>query len=303
MAVVTAARARPRRRYIHHYLMLTPFFALFIAFHLAPILYGLGMSLTRWDGVSEPTFVGLQNYLNILRSTGFSKSYTNLLAYVAIEVPLTLTTAFVLALMVERFVGASANLFRSAYFLPTVIPLFLAAAVWKWMLTPDYGIVNVLLGVVGIPSINWLNDPTYMLPALVMVSLWRSTGFNLIILLAGLKAIPQVYYEAAKVDGANTLQQIRHVTIPQLEPVIFLVFVNGFISALQVFDLPWLMTSSSYGSYGGPLQTLMFPVMDVMGRAFGSLRLGEAAAYAVILFLMILLITLAQFVARRRWTD
>jgi multiple sugar transport system permease protein len=299
---VAAPRARPRR-YLQHYLMLAPFFGLFFAFHLVPILYGLGMSLTRWDGVTEPTFVGLQNYVNILRSSGFAKSYTNLLTYVAIEVPLTLTTAFALALMVERFVGASANVFRSAYFLPTVIPLFLAAAVWRWMLTPDYGIVNVLLGVVGIPSINWLNDPTYMLPSLIMVSLWRSTGFNLIILLAGLKAIPQVYYEAAKVDGANTLQQIRHVTIPQLEPVIFLVFVNGFISALQVFDLPWLMTSSSYGSYGGPLQTLMFPVMDVMGRAFGALRLGEAAAYAVILFLIIMAITLLQFVARRRWTD
>jgi multiple sugar transport system permease protein len=299
---VAAPRARPRR-YLQHYLMLAPFFGLFFAFHLVPILYGLGMSLTRWDGVTEPTFVGLQNYVNILRSSGFAKSYTNLLTYVAIEVPLTLTTAFALALMVERFVGASANVFRSAYFLPTVIPLFLAAAVWRWMLTPDYGIVNVLLGVVGIPSINWLNDPTYMLPSLIMVSLWRSTGFNLIILLAGLKAIPQVYYEAAKVDGANTLQQIRHVTIPQLEPVIFLVFVNGFISALQVFDLPWLMTSSSYGSYGGPLQTLMFPVMDVMGRAFGALRLGEAAAYAVILFLIIMAITLLQFVARRRWTE
>jgi multiple sugar transport system permease protein len=302
MAAAIPARPRPRR-YLQHYLMLAPFFGLFFAFHLVPIVYGLGMSLTRWDGVTEPTFVGLQNYLNIVRSSGFAKSYSNLLTYVAIEVPLTLTTAFVLALMVERFVGASANVFRSAYFLPTVIPLFLAAAVWRWMLTPDYGIVNVLLGVFGIPSINWLNDPTYMLPALIMVSLWRSTGFNLIILLAGLKAIPQVYYEAAKVDGANTLQQIRHVTIPQLEPVIFLVFVNGFISALQVFDLPWLMTSSSYGSYGGPLQTLMFPVMDVMGRAFGALRLGEAAGYAVILFLFILLITLLQFVARRRWTD
>jgi multiple sugar transport system permease protein len=125
----------------------------------------------------------------------------------------------------------------------------------------------------------------------------------MIILLAGLKAIPQTYYEAARVDGANTLQQIRYVTIPELEPVLFLVFVNGFISALQVFDLPWLMTESGFASYGGPLQGMMFPVMDVMGRAFGALRFGEAAGYAFILFLFILAVTLLQFVARRRWAD
>jgi multiple sugar transport system permease protein len=283
--------------------MIAPFFILFTAFHLAPIIYGLGMSLTRWDGVNEPTFVGLANYQNILRSTGFAKSYTNLFTYVFTEVPLCIITALVLSLVVERFTGRAANIFRSAYFLPTVIPLFLAAAVWRWMLTPDYGIVNVALSTVGIKSIDWLNDSDYMIPSVIMVSVWRSTGFNMIILLAGLKAIPQTYYEAARVDGANTLQQIRYVTIPELEPVLFLVFVNGFISALQVFDLPWLMSNSSFGSYGGPLQGMMFPVMDVMGRAFGALRFGEAAGYAFILFLFILLVTLLQFLARRRWAD
>jgi multiple sugar transport system permease protein len=295
--------AARRGRYLQHYLMLAPFFVLFVAFHLAPIAYGLGMSLTKWDGVHDPTFVGLANYVNIVQSSGFAKSYQNLLTYVTIEVPATILTALVLSLVVERFTGRAANVFRSAYFLPTVIPLFLAAAVWRWMLTPDYGTVNLALGLVGVKSIDWLHDPDYMIPALIIVSLWRSTGFNMIILLAGLKAIPQSYYEAAKVDGANTLQQIRYVTIPELEPVLFLVFVNGFISALQVFDLPWLMSESGFGSYGGPLQGMMFPVMDVMGRAFGALRFGEAAGYAFILFLFILAVTMLQFVARRRWAD
>ena len=300
--MAVALRAR-RGRYLKHYLMLAPFFALFTAFHIVPIVYGLGMSLTRWDGVSAPVFIGLRNYQNIFGSTGFARSYSNLLTYVAIEVPLTILTAFLVSLVIERFHGTAANVLRSAYFLPTVIPLFLAAAVWRWMLTPDYGIVNLVVGLLFSRSISWLADPAYMIPALIMVSMWRSTGFNMIILLAGLKAIPPVYYEAAKVDGASTLQQIRYITIPELEPVLFLVFVNGFISALQVFDLPWLMSDSSFNGYGGPLQGMMFPVMEVMGRGFGALRFGEAAAYAFILFTFILAVTLVQFVVRRRWTD
>jgi multiple sugar transport system permease protein len=299
---LVARRVRPGR-YLKHYLMLAPFFILFTAFYLAPMVYGLGISLTKWDGIHEPTFVGFQNYANIVQSRYFLKSFTNLLKYVLSDVPIGIAMALIISLVVERFKGGSADVFRSAYFLPTVIPLFLAAAVWRWMLTPDYGIVNLLVGLVGISSIDWLNDPTYMIPSAIMVDLWRATGFNMIILLAGLKAIPPVYYEAARVDGANTRQQIRHIAIPELEPILFLVIVNGFISAFQVFDVPWLMSNSAFTAYGGPLQGMMFPVMDMMGRAFGSLRFGEAAAYAFILLILILIVTVIQFVARRRWID
>jgi multiple sugar transport system permease protein len=142
-----------------------------------------------------------------------------------------------------------------------------------------------------------------MIPAAVIIDVWRSTGFNMIILLAGLNGIPVEYYEAAKVDGANTWQQIWYITIPELEPVLFLVIVNGFISALQIFDVPWLITQSTYQAYGGPVQGMLFPVMDIMGRAFGSLKFGEASAYAWILLVFILLITLVQFYMRRRYSE
>jgi multiple sugar transport system permease protein len=120
--------------------------------------------------------------------------------------------------------------------------------------------------------------------------------------LAGLNGIPQEYYEAARVDGANTWQQIVYITVPELEPVLFLVIVNGFISALQIFDIPWLLTQSTYQGYGGPLQGMMFPVMDIMGRAFGSLKFGEASAYAWILLVLVLVITLAQFRLRNQYS-
>jgi multiple sugar transport system permease protein len=150
--------------------------------------------------------------------------------------------------------------------------------------------------------VDWLTNPTYMIPAAVIIDVWRSTGFNMIILLAGLNGIPVEYYESAKVDGANTWEQIFYITIPQLEPVLFLVIVNGFISALQIFDIPWLITQSSYQAYGGPLQGLLFPVMDIMGRAFGGLKFGEASAYAWILLVFILVITLFQFYFRKQYS-
>jgi multiple sugar transport system permease protein len=142
-----------------------------------------------------------------------------------------------------------------------------------------------------------------MIYSAVIVDVWRSTGFNMIIILAGLKGIPEEYYEAAEIDGANFWHKTLYITIPQLEPVLFLVIVNGFISALQIFDVPWLLTQSSYTSYGGPLQGMMFPVMDIMGRAFGSLKFGQSSAYAWILLVLVLIITLFQFRFRQRYSE
>ena len=292
----------PIRRFGKHYLMIAPFFILFAIFYLAPLVYGFYISFQQWDGVRDPVFVGIRNYQAVITSRYFVKAFTNLFKYVVITMFFGISIAFGLALLVNRFKGFASNLFRSAYFLPTVIPLFLTASVWRWILTPDYGILNRIIMSVGGPSINWLTDPRYMIPAAVIVDVWRATGFNMIILLAGLNGIPGEYYEAAKVDGANTWQQIFYITIPQLEPVLFLVIVNGFISALQVFDHPWLLTNSEYRSYGGPLQGMMFPVMDIMGRAFGSLKFGEASAYAWILLVIVMFITLIQFFWRKRYT-
>jgi multiple sugar transport system permease protein len=297
------AKKKPIWHYGKNYLMIAPFFILFTVFYLYPLMYGFYISFQKWDGVHAPTFVGVTNYTKVVTSPFFLTSFTNLLKYVSITMVLGIVIAFCLALLVNQFKGTASSIFRSAYFLPTVVPLFLSAVIWRWMLTPDFGMVNRVIMAFGGPSIAWLTDPKAMIPAAVMVDVWRSTGFNMIILLAGMQTIPAEFYEAAKVDGATDWQQVFYITIPQLEPVLFLVIVNGFISALQVFDIPWLLTTSTYQAYGGPQQGMLFPVMDIMGRAFGGLKFGEASAYAWILLVFVLMVTLAQFYFRRRYSE
>jgi multiple sugar transport system permease protein len=296
-------KRKPFWSYWQHYAMIAPFFILFIVFYLAPLVYGFYISFQKWDGVHPATFVGIDNYINVITSRYFTKAFLNLIKYVLITMAFGISIAFGLALLVNRFTGFAANVLRSGYFLPTVIPLFLTAAVWRWIMTPDYGMLNRLIIGAGGKSINWLTDPKYMIYSAVIVDVWRSTGFNMIILLAGLKGIPEEYYEAAEIDGANFWQKTIFITIPQLEPVLFLVIVNGFISALQIFDVPWLLTQSAYTAYGGPLQGMMFPVMDIMGRAFGSLKFGESSAYAWILLVLVLAITIFQFKFRQRYME
>ncbi len=288
------------RKTLKHYLMLLPFFLFFAVFFLYPIVEGLNISFYKWDSVNPAVFVGFQNYVNLLKSRDFVISFTNILKYVSITVPLGISVAFGLALFVNSLKGPLANFFRSVYFIPTMMPLFLAASVWRWMYAPEVGIINTAMQALGLKSINWLKDPSVMIFSLIIVDVWRSAGWNMVILLAGLKNIPQDYYDAARVDGANSWQELIFVTIPQLEPVLFFVIAQGFIFALQVFDAPWLLTLSTTQGYGGRLKALLFPVMDMFGRAFGVYKFGEASAYGFLLTILIMIITAILFAVRRK---
>ncbi len=290
------------RRHLPHYLMIAPFMVLFAAFFLYPILSGFYYSFHDWNGVKTPEFVGFGNYAKILHSRDFSTAMSNLFQYIAITVPLGILVALGLALLVDSFTGRWANFFRNAYFMPVVLPAFLAATIWRWIYAPNLGLLNMVLGWFGMPSINFLNDTGTMLYALIAVDVWVSAGFNMIIILAGLKNIPTELYEAARLDGASKWQQIVHITIPMLSPVLFFVFTYGLISAMQVFDKPWLLTGSSFTSYGGRRNALLFPVMDMMGRAFGGVKFGEAAAYGFLLTIAIVAITAAMF-GLRNWRE
>jgi multiple sugar transport system permease protein len=288
----------PATRYLPHYLMVLPFMLLFAAFFLYPIASGFFYSFHDWNAATDPRFVGLANYTRILGSRDFERALWNLAAYILVTVPLGILVALGLALLVDSFTGFWSNLFRSVFFLPVVLPAFLAATIWRWMYAPSFGLINMVLGWFGIPSVNFLNDTGTMLYALIAVDIWVSAGFNMVILLAGLKNIPTDLYEAARLDGASRLQQVRFVTIPMLAPVLFFVTTYGFISALQVFDVPWLLTGSSFTQYGGRQNALLFPVMDMMGRAFGSVRFGQAAAYGFILTAIIVAFTALMFALR-----
>jgi len=217
-------------------------------------------------------------------------------------VPLGILIALGLALLVDSFTGRWANFFRNAYFMPVVLPAFLAATIWRWIYAPNFGLLNMALGWFGVPSVNFLNDTDTMLYALIAVDIWVSAGFNMVIILAGLKNIPTELYEAARLDGASRGQQLFHITIPMLWPVLFFVLTYGLISAMQVFDKPWLLTGSSFTSYGGRRNALLFPVMDMMGRAFGGVKFGEAAAYGFLLTVAIVAVTGIMF-ALRAWSE
>lgn len=291
------------RKNLKHYMMLLPFFFFFILFFLYPIVRGFVISLYKWDGVNPGLFVGFNNYANLVKSRDFVISFTNIIKYISITVPVGITVAFLLALFVNNLKGFWANFFRSAYFIPTMMPLFLAASIWRWMYAPEVGLINRLIGLFGFASVNWLKDPAVMIYALIVVDVWRSAGWNMVILLAGLKNIPEDYYDAARVDGANKWQEVIYITIPQLEPVLFFVITQGFIFALQVFDAPWLLTLSTTQGYGGRLKALLFPVMDMFGRAFGVIKFGEASAYGFLLTTLIVMVTGILFILRRKDTQ
>ena len=285
-----------------HLLMIAPFMALFAAFFLYPIVSGFYYSFHDWNGVREPVFIGLANYEKLLGSRDFSRAMWNLFRYIAITVPVGLAVAFGLALLVESFKGPWANFFRNAYFLPVVLPAFLAATIWRWIYAPNFGLLNMLLGWIGAEPVSFLNDTDTMLYALIAVDVWVSAGFNMVIILAGLKNIPADLYEAARLDGASKLQQVIHITIPMLAPVLFFVLTYAVISAMQVFDSPWLLTGSSFSEYGGRRGALLFPVMDMMGRAFGGVQFGLASAYGFLLTLAIVGVTIVLF-GIRNWRE
>ena len=289
------------RKYTKHYLMLSPFFILYSIFFLYPAISGVYISFNQWDSVHPPEWIGIANYTNILTSGPFAIASLNLIKYVCIAIPLGVLLAFGLAVLVDSYKESTwGKIFRSAYFIPVMVPIFLTASIWKWLYSPDVGFINTALGWIGIGHVSWLTDPKVMLYSLIIVDAWASVGFNMLILLGGMKNIPSEYYDAAKIDGANKFQEIIYIMIPQLEPMFFLVITYGFISALQVFDVPWILTQSTFDTYGGQQYGLLFPVMAMMGRAFNNLRFGYAAAYGLILMVFILAVTLVQFSTRRR---
>lgn len=291
------------RKYGMNYLGLSPFLVLYIAFILWPMVYGLTMSFTNWttkmNAVTE--FVGLENFRIIFDTTTqqgarFITSLKNLFWFVIIVVPLNLFLATIVSLVLNQFKGKLHNFLRITYFMPYIIPSFLATGVWMWLTSPGQGLLSVLLGKIGIGAgVSWRVTPGYFTALLVMIDLWRALGFNVILLTAGMKNIPIQLYEAAEIDGASTFQQWIKITLPMLEPVFFFVVVNCFIGAVQTYDIPWILSNSNAaGTIGGKNAFASYPVMEIVGNVYSgkSGNLGIACAKGFVLMLIILTITL-----------
>jgi multiple sugar transport system permease protein len=270
-----------------------PFAALFLVFTAGPVLASLALSLTdlgRRD-LSNPLavdLVGLENYLGLLENARFLKSASVTAIFVVVGVPLTLVLSLLVALGLNSGLVKFRALFRVGYYLPVVTSIVAIAVVWRFLLQPDTGLVNEALAAVGIQGPDWLNNQSYALPSLIVMGAWRNLGFGMVIFLAGLQAIPKELYEAARIDGARKWAQLRYLTVPMLRPTMLFVAVITTIGYVQFFEEPFVMTK------GGPLdstRSLAFETYDT----FNDGHYGEASAMGYVLFVVVVLLSIAWF--------
>jgi multiple sugar transport system permease protein len=270
-------------------------------FYLWPVLQTAYFSLTEWGAFGGHTWTGLDNYTRLLEDPEVGRSLVNTLAYTGlglIAIPLAIVFAALLNRKGLRGVGA----YRTLFFLPVVTMPVAVAMVWRWLYNGDYGLFNYLLSLVGVDGPNWVADPRTALYALVAVGIWSSLGYNLIIFLAGMQAIPKEYYEAASIDGAGPVKQFFRVTLPLLSPTAFFVSVVSVIGSLQLFDLVYVMSGSGPAARANPAFPRLETVVQLFyDRAFVTNEQGYAAAIVMMLLVVILVLTAVQFRLQRRW--
>ena len=285
---------RKLQRWLPGYLFSGPVIVWFFIFHLIPIIAGAVLGFYSWDILNPPKPVGLANFAAVLKDDLFWRAMINTLYYAVVSVCLTSAVSLGLAMALNQRLGSIAA-YRTMFFLPAVTAMVAVSMVWRWLYNTDYGIFNYVLSLGGIPPLNWLGEPDLAMPAVIVMSVWRSAGFNTIIFLAGLQGIPQEYYEASSLDGAGRWARFRHVTLPLISPSTFFIMVTGLINSWQVFDQVYAMTR------GGPLFATTTAVYLVYSNAFEWNKAGYASAMAYYLFIVIMLFTLAQFLFQRRW--
>ncbi len=294
---------RQRRRTITGYLFIAPWIIGFLVFYCGPMLASFGLSLTSYNLLSPPEFVGLEQYrFMFTRDPLFWGSVTRTMIWAVALVIIGLSGSLACALLLNAALKGT-NFFRTAFFIPSLTPIVATAILWRWILQPHYGPVNGLLSLVGITGPGWLLSRQWAIPGLLLARLWNFVGgTNMIIFVAGLQNIPQELYDAAEVDGASGWQRFRHVTIPMLSPTIFFNLIISIIAALKVFALAFIAPAGGVrGGEGGPAYATWFYILHLYTSAFVNLQLGYASALAFVFFLAVLILTVLQFAGSRRW--
>jgi multiple sugar transport system permease protein len=278
------------------YLFISPWLIGFLVFFVGPIIASFVLSFMHWNITGTPSWAGLDNYIAIFTTdTRFAKAVQVTLVYAAFFLPLEVMAGIGLALVMNLKLSGI-GIFRTMYYMPYVVPQVAVALVWVWLLNGRYGLVNTILGWVGIDGPNWLTAPQWVLPSLIIISLW-GVGGSAVIYLAGLQNIPQVFYEAATVDGANRWQTFTRITLPMLSPTIFFQVTLGLIGVFQTFTPAFVAAGES----GGPLQSGLFYMLYIYNRGFVDLRMGYASALAWILTAFIFVITVMLLRSSRYW--
>lgn len=260
-----------------------------VIFIVLPVIASFGLSFTSWDLLNPIKFVGLENYKLIFTEPLFFQILLNTIVFALATSVFGVIIPLVLAAILNSKLRGS-EFFKTAYFLPFITPMIVIGIVWQWIFDPNIGILNRVLHM----HIQWLYDTNFALPALIIVTVWKLIGYNMVIFLSGFASIPDNLYEAAKIDGANPVQTFFNITIPMLSPTIFFVVIITAISSFQVFDLIYLMTQ------GGPLDSTNVLVYSIYKNAFEYFNVGKASAMAYVLFVIILVLTLVQWNLRKK---
>jgi len=295
-STVKSSRLRSRLRLgnrggLAGYFFVAPSLIFLLAFVIVPIFGALYYSLTDYDLMSAPKFAGLKNYRNLLSDTRYPRSVTNTLYFAFGTVPTGVVTSLLLAVLINRRIRGIYT-FRALFYMPVVSSFVSVALIWLWLYEPQFGLLNEVFESVGLPRLKWLRSaPTAML-AIILMSVWKNMGLNMVIYLAGLQGIPPHLYEAAEIDGAGRLSTFFRITLPMLAPTTFFVVIVYFIGALQLFVQVFIMTTGANNeTFGGPLDSTISVVILVYVNAFAYLKMGFAAAMSFVLFIVIAIIT------------
>lgn len=273
------------------FFLLPGLLGLFI-FTIIPIVASLFLTLFSWDLLTPPRFIGVDNYLRLTTDQSFRAALLHTLSFIAGYLPMVVIFSLALAMALNTTMRGIAAI-RTVFFFPVVSSWVAIALLWSWLFNPKYGLINYLLGLMGISGPGWLFDPAWAMPAIIITSVWKDLGAVLIFFLAGLQAIPNDYYEAAALDGASRIAQIRYITLPLLRPTTFFVIVISLINSFQVFEQVWIMTE------GGPAGATSVLVERIVRHAFSYGEMGYAATISWVLFALILGATLVQFRLQR----
>ncbi|HET9223356.1 MAG TPA: sugar ABC transporter permease [Roseiflexaceae bacterium] len=282
------ARLRLKRGSLSPYLYLAPFLLFFVVFEIYPIFQGFYVSLTKWDLATPPRFVGLANYAGLLKDTLFWTALRNTSLFVLLNAPLAVVVPLGLALLVSEPIRGR-GIFRSAFSTPLMISVATVGVLWQWFYNPAFGLINYYLGLVGLPGQNWLSQTGWAMIAVVVTTVWWTSGFNMILFLAGLQDIPEHLYDAAKIDGAGSWGLFRYVTLPGLRATLLFVGVTTIIGSFRVFGQVFVMTN------GGPFDSTRTIVQHIYESGFRYFKMGVASSVAWVLFGIVVIFTLIQF--------
>mgnify|MGYP001434136715 CR=1 FL=1 len=267
----------------------------FLLFTLGPMIYSFYVSFTDFSGTNVPSFIGLDNYERMFsgKDQYFYKSLGVTIYFVVLSVPTAIIYSFLIALLLNRDVRGKA-VFRTIFYLPSIVPIIAISFIWLWLLNPDLGLANEMLQSLGLPTSQWIFGEKSVIPSLAMMNLW-TTGGTMIIFLAGLQDIPRQLYEAIEMDGGSRLAKLRHITVPMMTPTIFFNLIMGIINGFQIFSQAYVMTN------GGPNNASLFYVFYLYREAFQFSRMGSASAIAWVLFAIIMALTIIIFKTSRKW--